>query len=977
MKRFVVVAGILAGALAGRALSVESGYVAADVHRGELALSFGLQKIVEGLSFYTADKDWKPVFPRTSGDGYETTVSGTVITARAKANPALKVEQVFTITAEGFRADITAQVLPNSGAYYAVCDLFIGKPVFANASVRREGQPALVLDPVKWTAIDVDRVILGTPDGDWTFTVSSSGPAKWVLRSVCDRTWGPDEKKTFTFLNSAERVPAEGLTETLTIEARFVPRAGILATFDRQFSTRAASCLSAQLGRRGVTVTEAEGPREPAQRVAWLATRLGDASADLNENGLDPQAGVVIPAPKSCEKGAGAFRVPPVLETTCTPAHAAAMDVLSEDLARFGVALTRGAAQTAATPALVLGVPSTDVLVRAAYERLGLPADAAVTRPEGYLLAVTPETVLIAGADEAGVLYGAQTVRQLLRRGAAGAEIPVVTIRDWPDSPFRGFYVEGAGRVATSEELRRLIRNTYSYFKANAVVLELRWPDFAWASHPELASEKALPVSELTALADYARRYHLDVIPAVFTYGKVGDLVRKHPGIAEAPASGSSPAVSQVAYCPNKPETYALVFDLLGEIVTATQCRRLHIGHDEITGMAQCLVCKAIPPADLFANDVNRIAGWLAERHVETLIWGDFLLDRESWAARGVHSANSGNPHYGGLTVAPAVDKIRKDVIIADWHYYGSNPKDEIKFPTPKHFADKGFKVIGCPWHNTWNNYAFTRDVQATGQLGMLVTDWGFLATRSPGANSMVAMACAWDAAMPDPERLAWSPQAVFAASILRRDRPSRSAGATFAPVDLTTVANRSLAGTADAWFGGGARHGLVMPPPGLRKLFGVEYLICDRGLVVGQQGSAAGIPATSPRIAVNQPARSLVFLQTMAVDEPTVGLRAYGEYRVMYASGETAAVSIDGRNITHWLPRTPRVNPWMAWVYGHTWDAALAWEGCTTSGEPVCIQAYEWINPRVDDPIESVTLEAKQGVPGLKIGLVALTAVR
>lgn len=977
MKRFVVVTGILAGVLAGRAVSVESGYVVADVHRGELALSFGLQKIVEGLSFYLADKDWKPVFPKTSGDGYETMVSGPVITARAKANPALTVEQVFTITAEGFRADITAQVLPNSGAYYAVCDMFIGKPVFANASVRREGQPALELDPAKWTAIDVGRVTLGTPDGDWTFTLASSGPAKWVLRSVCDRTWGPDEKKTFTFLNLVDKVSDEGLTQRLSIEARFVPRPGYLATIDEQFGARAASCLRAQLARYGVTVAEAEMPGDPARRVVWLAARLADASAHRSENGLDPQAGVVIPAPKSCEKGAGAFRVPPVLETICTPAHAAALEVLSEDLARCGVALTRGAAQTAATPALVMGVPSADGFVRAACARLGLPADAAVTRPEGYLLAVTADTVLIAGADEAGVLYGAQTLRQLLRRGAGGAEIPAVTIRDWPDSTFRGFYVEGAGRVANSEELRRLIRNTYSYFKANAVVLELRWPDFAWGSHPELASEKALPVAELVALADYARRYHLDVIPAVFTYGKVGDLVRKHPGIAEVPAEGSSPSVSQVAYCPNQPETYALVFDLLGEVVTATQCRRLHIGHDEITGMAQCPVCKAIPPADLFANDVNRIAGWLAERHVETLIWGDFLLDRETWAARGVHSANSGNPHYGGLTVAPAADTIRKDVIIADWHYYGSNPKDEVKFPTPKYFADKGFRVIGCPWHNTWNNYHFTRDVQATGQLGMLVTDWGFLATRSPGANSMVAVACAWDAAMPEPERLTWSPQAVLAASILRKDRPSRSATAAFAPVDLGPVANRALAGAADAWFGGGTRHGLVMPPPGVRTLFGVEYRVGETCLVVASQDAVAGLPASSPRIAVNQPARSLVFLQTMAVDEPTVGLRPYGQYRVTYASGEIAAVSIDGRNITHWLPRTPRVNPWMAWVYGHTWDAVLAWQGCTTSGEPVCIQAYEWINPRADDPIESVTLEAKQGVPGLKIGLVALTAVR
>ena len=98
---------------------------------------------------------------------------------------------------------------------------------------------------------------------------------------------------------------------------------------------------------------------------------------------------------------------------------------------------------------------------------------------------------------------------------------------------------------------------------------------------------------------------------------------------------------------------------------------------------------------------------------------------------------------------------------------------------------------------------------------------------------------------------------------------------------------------------------------------------------------------------------------------------------RSTLSSGQSAEVAIDGRNITHWLSRAPRQNPWMPWLYGQTWDATLAWEGCTKSGEPVNIQAYEWVNPRPDDPIASVEMTAKQDVAGLKLGLVALTVVR
>ena len=172
-------------------------------------------------------------------------------------------------------------------------------------------------------------------------------------------------------------------------------------------------------------------------------------------------------------------------------------------------------------------------------------------------------------------------------------------------------------------------------------------------------------------------------------------------------------------------------------------------------------------------------------------------------------------------------------------------------------------------------------------------------------------------------------------------------------------------------------RHGLVAPPLGLTRLFGVDYQIGERCVVVGKAAAEAGIPASSPKIPLNLAARSLVFLQALAVDEPLVGLRPYGQYRVTYASGQTLDVAIDGRNITHWLSRTPRRTPWMPWIYGYTWDATLAWEACTTSGEPVNIQAYEWTNPHPEDPIAQVELQARQDVAGLRIGLLALTLVR
>ena len=66
-------------------------------------------------------------------------------------------------------------------------------------------------------------------------------------------------------------------------------------------------------------------------------------------------------------------------------------------------------------------------------------------RPENYYLSVTEEGIRITGCDKAGLLYGVQTLRQMVRQ--CGAHLPVTEIWDGPEIPHRGFirmYPEGA-----------------------------------------------------------------------------------------------------------------------------------------------------------------------------------------------------------------------------------------------------------------------------------------------------------------------------------------------------------------------------------------------------------------------------------------------------------------------------------------------------------------------------------------------------
>ncbi|MEK6793745.1 MAG: beta-N-acetylhexosaminidase [Spirochaetota bacterium] len=936
------------------------GQAALDLTPLSATVSFGMEQAMLFDVFSIADKSWKKIYPQPT-DSYQGKAEGVKSVFRSPKNAPVSAVITYTLASNGIRAVLEAAVPPNSGAHYAVWELFLTRGLFTDAVVKRQEQPDATLTADGWKTIDVESFTLSAKSGEWTFTLTSDDGVPWKLRSLCDRTWGPDERKTFSLLHQIENVPAEGMKSQCTVDIRFSPRADFFSTVEERSSAKAIAYMRSLLSRY-----DSEPAREfstARENAAWLSKRLAEVSADRTENRIDPNAGTIIPEPKTYIKDKGFFAVPQKVAIACG-IHEAAFEVLAEDLSRFGVSMTRSEAAP-----ITMGVNG-DASVEAASKRLGI-AEKRETEKEGYTLVVTPKEILIAGADGAGVLYGTQTLRQLIRAGANGAEIPAVRIKDRPDLPFRGFYIEGGGRNS-GPEMKRLIRNVYSYFKANTIVYQVKWGELAWKSHPEVAGKDALPVSSLAEMAAYAKKYHLRFIPAVFTYGKVMDLLKSHPEIAEDP-DWQKKGWPHGAYCPNRPKTYPLVFDLLNEVIDATQCDAMHIAHDEIAGMVVCPVCKTKDPADLFANDVNKTRDFLEKRNVRTMIWGDFLLEKDYWEKLGVENCNSGNPHYGGLIVHPALQKLNKDIIITDWHY-NYRPSIDTTYLSFNYFSTNGFQVIGCPWLKNENNYFIPQVIKSIGQQGVLVTDWGFLATRSPAANSMLGVMYAWNTSMPEPKALSWSPQAVLAGAIIDKDKPSRMHGARFTPINLAASANRTLTG-GNAWFGGGSHMDLSLLPMGSQRMIGVDYAITNACVVSGN--TELDVPATGKRISINRKARSIVLLHGLTLLVPSVTPMTYGSYRVTYANGSSTEIPINSRNAVHWLSGAPRKNSWQHWAYQYTWDASLAWECATRSSDAINLQSYEWVNQNPDDAIDSIELIAKQNIPGLMIGLVAVTAVQ
>lgn len=963
-KDFTLVTGYQKGAICRSPASMRLGY--------------GSFNPIEVGEFYVTKQNWKTVFPASDkislwdveqGDGTVT------FKTKAGSTDGVSVVAVYTLGVNAVSLKLAFDIPAGTSAHNIVWDLFLSEPLFSGASIAVDDvdKGTLRLDACPdntWVPIfkSVKRLTAKTKFGIWQFDLGSDDGTSWMLRGARD-AWRPADLRTFTLFYDHKGDVPNGIKLNLSVDLKFTPVSPeVLA--DVKAEARAAF-MEVVLRRYGYPMPSAEMPARPVEKAAWLEKKVCAVSANLNENGLDPAAAIVIPEPKIHKKGKGAFKLPATLEIAATAEHEAAIEALSEDLALYKVKTIQVALGRNAP--VVMGVAASDPALAK------LCAAAAVNcqllKPEGYAIAVTPERVIVAGADERGVLYGAQTLRQLIRDNNGKPEIPETLILDWPDLKTRGYYVE-PGNLPSLDEMRHLIRNMYSLSKANILVFEVKWTNWKWTTHPEVSAitgkfkRAERPLAELRELAQYAKKYKIDFIPAIFTYGKMNALLESHPEIAEDP--GYKKRKTGASYCPNKEETYKLIFDLMGELISTTGCSTMHIGHDEIEGMAQCPVCKNIPPGDLFANDVNKIATWLAAKNVRTIIWGDMLLDATYWGKKNVTSTSSNSPTYGNLPVHLGLEKIDKCVIICDWHYRDIDKE----LPTYKYFVDAGHEVIAGPWYNDNNNYYSALKIKQHGGVGILVTDWGFLCSRSPLATSMLGVAYAWNLLSPTPERLPYNPERVLAASTWRKDRPSRIHGAVCKPVDLSKAGNKTLRGGADAWFGLGGENDLSCLPSDSLRLFGTDYRVGQSGVVVGKENKEQGVPGKSNAIIVNEKTRSLVFLHAMTLDEPTVDLRTYGTYRMTFTSGKTVNAPIDGGNIAHWLPGSIYQNPW-AFKLTYRMDAVLAWQGCTPAGKEIGLHAYEWINPFPDDTVASVVMSAEQGVPGLRIGLVALTVVK
>lgn len=343
------------------------------------------------------------------------------------------------------------------------------------------------------------------------------------------------------------------------------------------------------------------------------------------------------------------------------------------------------------------------------FERLGRErAEKIFDKPEeAYQIEpVSTRELVVRAETAAGVFYGAQTVKQLVRGSGKDAVLLVPTIRDWPAMPHRGISDDWSrGPLPNMEFLKREIR-TLAAYKCN-IFSPYFEATFAYASTPAAAFPGgAMTPEEGKELVEYAARYHITIIPEQEAFGHL------HHFLKFEAYSGLGETTRGAVLAPGDPRSLPQIGEWFGELAKVFPGPYMHIGADETSQLGLGRTHDEVAKQGLgkvYLDFLGKIHGELAPLHKRLLFWGDIAEN---------------SPDLVGT--------LPKDMIAVSWHYDAKPDFTQNLEP----FLKSGLETWVATGVNNWNrvypdnNEAlgnirnFVRDGQRLGATGLLNTVW-------------------------------------------------------------------------------------------------------------------------------------------------------------------------------------------------------------------------------------------------------------
>ncbi|GIG90724.1 family 20 glycosylhydrolase [Plantactinospora endophytica] len=293
---------------------------------------------------------------------------------------------------------------------------------------------------------------------------------------------------------------------------------------------------------------------------------------------------------------------------------------------------------------------------------------------EGYRLTVDCVATISANG-ETGAFYGTRTLLQLFRTGPT---VSYGTARDWPAYRERGVMIDVGRKYFTVDWLRWHIKDL-AYAKLNYLHLHLSDNlGFRLEStlHPEVVSAQHYTKQQIRDLVTLAARYKVTIVPEIDMPGHLDAVLAAHPDLKLRSRTG---AVHNSFIDLSKPESYALMRDLITEAMELFPAPYWHVGADEyVTNYADYPQLLSYARANYGANATAK------DTYYGFVNWANDIVRA---AGKTMRMWNDGI-RAGDGTIMPD-----SDIVVEYWDDLGL---------TPQQLLDRGHTVLNASWTPTY-----------------------------------------------------------------------------------------------------------------------------------------------------------------------------------------------------------------------------------------------------------------------------------
>ena len=338
-------------------------------------------------------------------------------------------------------------------------------------------------------------------------------------------------------------------------------------------------------------------------------------------------------------------------------------------------------------------------------------------KPEEYTLSIEEGGILIQGGSESGILYGIQTLRQVVAQ--EGAYLKGMTIHDYPELENRGYYLDVTrGRIPTLTYLKSFA-DKLSYYKINQLQLYIEH-NFLFKDLSEVwGDDTPLTAEEILEFDEYCSKLHIELVPSIATFGHLHKLLstKTYSHLCELWDSDSQPfsfeerMLHHTIDASNR-ESLSLIKKLIDEYLPLFRSRQFNICADETFDLGKGRT-KAIVEekgADtVYIEYVKELCEYLVAKGFRPMFWGDIVC---------------GFPE--------AIKQLPVETICLNWGYDANQSEESTRL-----LHNAGTTQYLCPGVSGWNQFinrsqdAYENILRMCSYahkyhvLGLLNTDWG------------------------------------------------------------------------------------------------------------------------------------------------------------------------------------------------------------------------------------------------------------